>query len=432
MAVKHDEHYLRDVTLLGDNHKVVAHAPIHGQNRIKLVDIGTRINSALLDKLVAHKIDPLIDKCLTVENGVTPDMLAVEAKRLIEEQPFLSHLAEAVGGADKLLEPLRQVLLVPALAFKLTVMQQRRTELFRHSLEVAIIALYLGHIRGVLDAAGLRALSAASLFHDIGILHVDPEILDPTHAISDDERHHIYAHPITAFLILNEYPSYSPQIRNAVLEHHEREDGSGYPRSIGYRETSALGRILMLAEVLATLAGKLSAKGQGNNRRLSVALQLCNHKYDPALVSILAKVLRDLGHTCSMAREDATFLPKMDKIGSLIGNWQAIHEMLCEAQTGGLLTNFIDRQMTDLEYSLSSAGCHPDLISLAYLSAKDNIPAFEELSEVADEGIWQFLDIARETRRRWDILKPSETERQLIRPWLNGCQSLLAGYVVNP
>ena len=427
MAARHDEHYLRDVTSLGDVRNVVAHAPIYGQNHIKLVDIGTRINSALLDKLVSHKIQPLIDQCLTVENGVTSDMLMTEGKHLLEEQPFLCHLATALGGADKLLEPLRRVVLVPALAFKLTVMQQQRPELFQHSLEVAIIALYLGRVSGLLDETNMCALSAAAVFHDIGVLHIDPAILDPAHEITDAERQHIYAHPITAFLILKEYPAYLPRIRIAVLEHHEREDGSGYPRSIGCQETSVHGRMLVLAEVLATLARKLSANGRDNCRRLGVVLKLSNHKYDPALVSLLRKVFRDLVHTCTIDREDATFLPRMDKMGSLIGNWQAIYETLSASNDSGPLANFVNSQLTDLEYALSAAGCHPDQLALAFRSVKGNVAAFEELSEVADEGIWQFRDIVRETRRRWDILKGGEAERQLMRGWINGCSSLLDG-----
>ena len=143
MDARHDEHYLRDVTSLGDSRQMVVHTPIYAQNRIKLVNVGTPITSSLFEKLVRHKLLPAIDQCITVENEVTADILVGEAKRLIEGQPFLFHLAEAVTGADDLLEPLRQIVLEPPLALKLTVMQDQRPELFRHSLEMAIIALYL-------------------------------------------------------------------------------------------------------------------------------------------------------------------------------------------------------------------------------------------------------------------------------------------------
>ena len=427
MDARHDEHYLRDVTSLGDSRQMVAHAPIYTQNHIKLVDIGTRITSALFEKLVRHKLLPTIDECIAVENEVTVDVLVAETKRLIEARPFLSFLANDVKGADELLGPLRNVVLEPPLALKLTVMQERRAELFRHSLEMAIVALYLGRASSLLDTTNLRFLAAAALFHDIGELHIDPAILDPAHEVSDEERRHIYAHPLTAYLILNEYPVYSPKIRTAVLEHHEREDGSGYPRGARGHEISFLGRILVLAEVVASQVRKLPASGDLS--RIGMALKLSKHKYDSALVLLMSKVFREVGHTCPNDSEGVSFLARIERIGSLIGSWQASYELLAESGKTKTLANYVNSRVTDLDRALSSAGCHPDQLSLAYRSAKDDADGLAEMAALVDEGIWQFRDIVHETRRRWDKLKDGEAERQVVRGWLDSCDSVLDVHV---
>lgn len=427
MNPRHDEHYLHDVTSLGDSRQMVAHAPIYAQNRIKLVDVGTLITSALFEKLVRHKLLPTIDQCITIENELTVDGLVEEAKRQIVARPFLAYLASDAKGADELLGPLCNVVLEPPLALKLTVMQERRAELFRHSLEMTIVALYLGRASALLDTTNLRFLAAAALFHDIGELHIDPAILDPAHEITDEERRHIYAHPLTAYLILNEYPAYSPKIRTAVLEHHEREDGSGYPRGAPGHEISFLGRILVLSEVVASQVRKLPANGDLS--RIGMALKLSKHKYDPSLVLLLSKVFREVGHTHPNDSEGTSFLSQIERIGSLIGSWQATYESLAESGKTKTLADYVNNRVTELDRALSSAGCHPDQLSLAYRSAKDDADGFAEMAVLADEGIWQFRDIVHETRRRWDKLKDGEAERQVVRGWLDSCDSVLDAHV---
>lgn len=422
MDAKHDEHYLRDVTALGDSRQMVAHRPIYTQNRIKLVDVGGRINSALFEKLVRHKLLPDIDQCVTVENEVTTDLLVAEAKRLIRERPFLAHLVDAAGGEDRLLGPLGQMTLEPPLAMKLTVMQERRPQLFEHSIEVAVIALYLGCASFPAEGNMLRNLAAAGLLHDIGAMHIDPDILDPAHEVSEDERRHIYAHPLTAFLILNEYPAYVPQVSTAVLEHHEREDGHGYPRGIKGAESSALGRIVAFAEVVAGLIRKLPAGG--DFLRIGVAIKLGSHKYDSALVSHMCDAFRGLRRVIVGKDTERFFLAKIEKLGSLIGNWQATYEGLAEHCNGGMLANFVDRRVTELEHILSEAGCHPDQLSLVYHSSEGDAAALAEMAGLADEGLWQIRDIAHAARRRWDSFDSGEEERQLVLRWLDNCDQL--------
>lgn len=423
MDARHDEHYLRDVTLLGDSRQMVAHRPIYTQNRIKLVDIGTRITSALFEKLVRHKLLPVIDECVTVENQVTVDSLVEEAQRLVAAQPFLTHLAAMAGGTDRLLAPLRQVVLEPPLALKLTVMQERRAHLFEHSLEVATIALYLGQVGLFLDSASLRQLAAAALFHDIGEMHIDPAMLDPAHEVTDDERRHIYAHPVTAFLILKEYPAYASHVATAVLQHHERVDGNGYPRGITGAESTPLGRILALVEVVASMLRKLPARGELS--RVGIAIKLSSHKYDSTLVSCMSAAFRQFGHGSTEANTEPLFLARIEKLGSLIGSWQAVYEALAERYNSGPLAQSVNDRVADLERALFDAGCHPDQLALAYRSTRDDAGAFAEMAELADEGIWQFRNIVHETRRRWDALKGGETESQSVLRWLDSCDTVL-------
>ena len=231
---------------------------------------------------------------------------------------------------------------------------------------------------------------------------------------------------MTAFVILNEYPAYSSQIRTAILQHHEREDGSGYPRGIRGHETSSLGRILVLAEVVASMVRKLPSSGDLS--RIGVALQLGSHKYDPELVLLIRGAFREISDTCKKDSEESSFLSRIEKIGSLIGSWQAAYELLAESGKTSTLANYVNSRVSDFDHSLSSAGCHPDQLSLTYRCSRDDAAGLADMAVLA-RRVRQFRNIVHQTRRRWGSLEKGDLESQLVLRWLDSCDNVLDGHV---
>src|SRR5690606_28654652 len=76
----------------------------------------------------------------------------------------------------------------------------------------------------------------------------------------------------------------------AILEHHERMDGSGYPRGIPGAQISALGRMLLLAEVVAAIYEKYEEMPA---LQLALVLRLNHRKFPPALSVHLLPLLDD-------------------------------------------------------------------------------------------------------------------------------------------
>ncbi|MHB1257061.1 HD-GYP domain-containing protein [Thiobacillus sp.] len=174
------------------------------------------------------------------------------------------------------------------LAFKLTVARERRLEIFEHSEQMTLIALILA-IKSRLPERDLASVAAAGMLHDIGELHIDPVLLRPGHPLDPDAMRHIYAHPMTAYLILQTYPAFHPEISTAVFEHHERMDGSGYPRGLKGGEIGRIGQIVMLAEAVNGLFEK-SWHSHGA-ARLAVMLKMNRRKFDPELINHLVRLL---------------------------------------------------------------------------------------------------------------------------------------------
>ena len=430
-AERYDEHYVRSVTALGDTHEVVTSQAIFTRNNIKLVDKGVRINSALHDRLVQHKLIPALEQCLTIEGGVTQAELRDCARRVLDDEPHFQLVRAALPGVERLLRAFYAMLLLPPLAFKLTVAREQRPEIFGHSVQMALIALFLG-IKSRLPDHALATLAAAAMFHDLGALHIDPEILRPGRLLQDEERRHLYAHPVTAYLILQEYPQYHPEVSMPVFEHHERLDGSGYPRGLKGDEISFNGQILMLAEVVTTLFEQ-SWKTHGASR-LAVVLKMSQRKFNRQLIDHLVALLRG-GQTAEANGEETVsaeaVVAQLDQLAEAFRCWDGAYRK-CVVDTPRLaeapLVEFVNRRVTELERALLETGFHPDELAALTAGIEDDAIALAELRLMARESRWQLIEIMHEVRRRWqELAGKDEAGGPIVEDWLSRSEGILRG-----
>jgi HD-GYP domain-containing protein (c-di-GMP phosphodiesterase class II) len=93
----------------------------------------------------------------------------------------------------------------------------------------------------------------AGLIHDLGKISVPAEILSKPSRLSDLEFSLIRIHPEAGYEILKDIEFPWP-IARMVLEHHERMDGSGYPRGLTGEQLLPASRILAVADVVESMA----------------------------------------------------------------------------------------------------------------------------------------------------------------------------------
>jgi len=245
-----DEHYLRAVTELGDTRKIITTCDIYSQSGIKLVATGIQVTSELHEHLVKHKLLPALDVALSVENMLNSERILADALELIECNTTLGKVAQAINQGNSYRQIITDIRLPAPLAFKLTVAKEKFPRIYQHSLLLMVISVYLARCDGM-SLHEEECVAMAALFHDIGLLHIDPKLLESSHVMNSAERQHLYAHPLTAYLLLSEFSGLPRLIANAVLEHHERMDGSGYPRGLHGDNISRYGQILAVAELAA-------------------------------------------------------------------------------------------------------------------------------------------------------------------------------------
>jgi len=122
---------------------------------------------------------------------------------------------------------------------------------FRHSARVAQLARAAGERAG-LAAQDLSDLHRAGLLHDIGKLAIPNSILDKAGPLTDAERSEIERHPEISRQVLERVPAFA-RIAELAAAHHEKLDGSGYPRGLTGAELSESARLLAVADVYEAL-----------------------------------------------------------------------------------------------------------------------------------------------------------------------------------
>lgn len=119
---------------------------------------------------------------------------------------------------------------------------------FFHSVGVSVLMISFGKHLG-LDPELIKTIGTGALLHDIGKMKVPIEILNKPGRLTGDEFAKIKEHVEHGRRILKEYPGIDEVSVLVAAQHHERFDGSGYPRGLKGDEISKFGQMAAIADV---------------------------------------------------------------------------------------------------------------------------------------------------------------------------------------
>jgi HD-GYP domain-containing protein (c-di-GMP phosphodiesterase class II) len=138
---------------------------------------------------------------------------------------------------------------------------------YQHCLDTTVTAAMIGRLIGY-DRETLKRLAVGCVLHDIGILFADANLTERPGATSDEEDERVKDHTVLGYLFIRDSLKLGVLASHVAYQHHERQDGHGYPRALvgGNRiargsEVHVPGRITPLAEIaaIADLHDTLSA-----------------------------------------------------------------------------------------------------------------------------------------------------------------------------
>lgn len=173
---------------------------------------------------------------------------------------------------------------------------------FSHSKNVAYYASQLAYAYGMNDET-IAIVREAGLLHDIGKIGIPEQILNKPGKLTDEEYEIMKTHVENSIGIIRHLPSLDYVIP-AVIGHHERYDGRGYPRRVAGEDISLLARILCIADAFDAMISKRSYK---QPYPVEAALQEIENQaglqFDPELARLFVQRVRE-GQITPKVEED--------------------------------------------------------------------------------------------------------------------------------
>ncbi len=216
---------------------------------------GVRLNHTLIDALKKRGYtrvavdDPLME-------DVEPDFAIQEetrqsavkildnaSQRILAGAPADLHTVK--GAIDLIIADLRAN---PRASVGLYSLCSYDEETYTHSLNVCILSISIGESLGW-NTADLRLLGTGALLHDIGKVLIPKQIVNKPEKLTVEEYALVQTHVEKGWDLLSTCYDIGAVAAHAALDHHERMDGSGYPRQVIGDQISDIGRITAVADV---------------------------------------------------------------------------------------------------------------------------------------------------------------------------------------
>jgi putative nucleotidyltransferase with HDIG domain len=159
-----------------------------------------------------------------------------------------------------------------------------------HSLRVSALAKVIGNAMK-LNPSMLRELETAALLHDIGKIDtVYSDIIGKPTSLSEFERLTIQSHSVKGAELLQDLTSLNRAIVRAVLHHHERYDGTGYPDGLIGNKIPLMSRIIMVCDAVdAMLSDRPYRPALSIAQVRGELLRYSGSQFDPAIIRVVVQ-----------------------------------------------------------------------------------------------------------------------------------------------
>lgn len=431
-SLDNNPHYLRAITQMAAQQRVVCAQDLYDRAGVKVLNAGDVLKPEHFDLLRTHHLGAPIDDSLRLADPVDLPSIETEVMMQTASQPLGRELAASVGGRTRLLEPLRHMRWPHQAQVKLAVMRANNPTLYEHSVLMMMVCLQLA-LKDGMNPQQCANAAAAGLWHDVGMLYLPPEWSDTRHHFGPEERRGLATHPAIASVLIHQTGAYDTSVSTAVLQHHERLDGSGYPMQLSAAAITPLGGVLLVAEVVSAFYAKY---GDVAAQRLSLTLRLNHTRFPPKLSNhVLAMLPEEHQSSDTPAPPLHSMLDVKTAIATvsrIYRHWHSAHQAAPEGWEktphAGIF-EFVDSKLATLEKGLIEAGLHPRQQADWSGIFQEDPYGMTDLVFIVREAVWQIETLIHSCIRRWPQLLSPPADDALLRAvgqWIRSCLSVIA------
>jgi signal transduction histidine kinase len=142
-----------------------------------------------------------------------------------------------------------------------------------------------------MSEADVDIIGYVAAIHDVGMTRISDRVLHSPRQLRDDERHQLIQHPEVSVEIIRPL-EYLGSVRDLILSHHERWDGSGYPRGLAGEAIPLGGRVLAAVDAFESMtAGRPYRTARSREDAIAELRREAGGQFDPRVVDALVRVL---------------------------------------------------------------------------------------------------------------------------------------------
>lgn len=162
---------------------------------------------------------------------------------------------------------------------------------YNHCVEVMILSVLVGNKMGF-DRANLYKLAMGAILADIGKIKIPEEILSKKEKLTEKEMAVIQQHTLYGYELIRSSVELAPISKQIILYHHERLDGTGYPKQIKDDNLAVPVRIVAMVDIFTAI---VSSRVYNVRRGIDEALEILRvgviKKLDPAVLDAMNQVI---------------------------------------------------------------------------------------------------------------------------------------------
>lgn len=407
-----NRHYLDHVVATSETHLVEASEDILAGNGMKLLAKGARIDANVRERLLSHKLRKPLEECVRVTGGINL-RLSQAAEQLLQTSDTLQQLCGS--RAEQFIAAMRRVKLTQPVESLLTVYCEHRSDKLNHAVTVCLLAQSLAASVMPNRPEEAGTLVMAGLLHDVGELYIDPAFLAKGVRLAPEQWRHIVTHPIVAHRLLKDMHGAGIAVAHAVLQHHERLDGFGYPLRLQADKFTMTGQVLATAELLV---GLIESGHPRPLSRASIAMKLIPGEFGRPFINAIATSSNEENASATIHNTTELMLsslPRVQRIQATLQRFRAGQETLIKQmgvmsdKVKPVIAQGMDR-LKSIQVAFSSTGmdaAKPEEL-IAQLCLQPDPHLHMELTTILREIEWRLKELERESMLRTQLASPAE------------------------
>ncbi|WP_027415083.1 HD-GYP domain-containing protein [Aneurinibacillus terranovensis] len=240
-----------------------------------LFEKGTQLNEREIEILQAF----LISKVNVELDASSPVVSDANQETEVEEtakSSFNPHLDKAIDFVEKIMQWAEGGMPLPVMELrnhiqpllanmsiefdmidKLSKLRSEDSYIFQHSIAVSLLSVIIARWNKVPEKEHMQ-IALAGILHNIGLCRINPHILTKKGPLTLEERREMEQHPIYGYSIIKKATGLNEGVALAALQHHEREDGSGYPNRLKGDKIHLYAKIVAIADIFHAMISKKS------------------------------------------------------------------------------------------------------------------------------------------------------------------------------